>query len=210
MGIPENSVQSAIEQVCQIYSVPCFREQSRVLKVGNRLVFYGTWKDARGVLHSCGKADYLLTPQIVPAAPKPWLVTNPSWPGGTWDYIYNEARDVYEIKSDLGPKIGEIGPTMVAFALVRTNNFYRGIPEPPGINMPIQPATATVALWVEAKAGKERAAKPNRCMCGDTALDHQEHFRQYVTGAGAYHLIVRDSAEVLIQWFREHGTIVSK
>lgn len=139
MGKPENDVQAAIEQVCQIYSVPCFREQSRVLRIGKGLVFYGKWRDGRGVWHSCGKADYLLTPQI------------------------------------------EIGSAML----------HR----------------ITVPLWVEAKAGKERAAKPNRCMCGDTALDHQEHFRKYVTGAGAYHLIVRDSAEVLIQWFREHGVI---
>lgn len=152
MGIPENSVQSAIEQVCQIYSVPCFREQSRVLKVGNRLVFYGTWKDARGVLHSCGKPDYLTTPRITPLP------------------------QIYDGYTAAGsPKLWSI----------------------------------VVPLWVEAKAGKERAAKPNRCMCGDTALDHQEHFHQYVTGSGAYHLIVRDSAEALVSWLKEHGAIRS-
>lgn len=144
MGIPENFVQSAIEQVCQIYSVPCFREQSRVLKVGNRLVFYGTWKDARGILHSCGKADYLLTPRV------------PEFPDD------------------------------------KRSGFW------------------TVPLWVEAKAGKERASKPNRCMCGDSALDHQEYFRKYVTGAGAHHLIVRDSADALVSWLKEHGAIRSK
>lgn len=143
MGKPENSVQQAIEKLCQVYSVPCFREQSRVLKIGNRLVFYGTWRDAQGILHSCGKADYFLMPQIIQSP------------------------------------------------LVR----------------PHTAESAAVPLWCEAKAGKERAAKPNRCMCGDAKLDHQEHFKRYVLESGAYHLVCRDSADELVKWFREHGVI---
>lgn len=155
MGKPENSVQFAIEDACQRFNVPCFREQSRVITIGNRPVFFGKWRDALGVWHSCGKADYLITPRkrveiIVPA-------------------------------SEFGE--GVIVPSKTIAVSLLT------------------------ALWVEAKAGKERPPKKNRCMCGDETLDHQEHFRKYVTGTGAYHLVVRDSADALIQWFKEHGVI---
>lgn len=143
MGKPENSVQSAIEQVCQIYSVPCFREQSGALHTEKRHVFFGSWRDAQGIWHTCGKADYLLTPVIC--------------------------------------ETNEVDPAFM---------FWAAVP-----------------LWVEAKAGAERPAKPNSCTCGKAELDHQEHFKKYVTGAGAYHLICRDSAESLVQWLREHGVI---
>ena len=147
MGKPENSVQQAIEQICQTYSVPCFREQSRVVRIeGGRPVYFGKWRDALGVWHSCGKTDYLLTPKI------------------------------HEIV--LSPNQSVIIADGIA-----------------------------VPLWCEAKAGKERPAKPNRCMCGDTQLDHQDHFRKYVIESGAYHLVCRDSADELVKWFREHGVI---
>lgn len=145
MGKPENAVQFAIEDACQRFNVPCFREQSRVITIGNRPVFFGKWRDALGVWHSCGKADYLITPRI---------------------RIFTDDGNVRLCREDIA-----------------------------------------VAVWVEAKAGKERPPKRNRCMCGDDLLDHQGHFRRYVTGTGAYHLVVRDSADALIQWFKEHGVI---
>lgn len=144
MGKPENSVQFAIEDACQRFRVPCFREQSRVVRIdGGRPVYFGKWRDALGVWHSCGKADYLLTPKI--------------------------------------QILVEIHPTGIV--------------------------DSVVPLWIEAKAGKERAPKLNRCMCGQKDLDHQKHFADFVTASGAYHLVVRDSADALMQWFKEHGVI---
>lgn len=71
MGRAENSVMQAVEQLCGIYNVPCFRIQSRVIEVadkrkpgGVRPFFMGIWKDALGESHTGGMADMLLMPSV--------------------------------------------------------------------------------------------------------------------------------------------------
>lgn len=50
-----------------------------------------------------------------------------------------------------------------------------------------------IPLWAECKSGS-----------GDLTRD-QKLFREDVMEAGAYHLIVRDSADALLAWFEEMG-----
>ncbi len=50
-----------------------------------------------------------------------------------------------------------------------------------------------VPLWIECKAGT-----------GELSAD-QRDFRDFVKGAGAGYLCLRDSADELIEWFNEKG-----
>lgn len=52
------------------------------------------------------------------------------------------------------------------------------------------PIEATVALWVECKAGSGALSKDQRA------------FRDFVLSAGAQHLELRDSADDLLTWFK--------
>lgn len=51
----------------------------------------------------------------------------------------------------------------------------------------------TVPLWIECKAGK-----------GQLSSD-QRDFREYVLEIGAHYLLLRDCADELFAWFKEHG-----
>lgn len=64
-----NSVVSACEDVCQLYRIPCFRQQSRVFTVTGvngkpRPMVIGQWRDEMGVTHTSGMADLLIAPRI--------------------------------------------------------------------------------------------------------------------------------------------------
>jgi hypothetical protein len=66
---PSNAVVSACISAADLFRVPCYREQSRVLAVvgaggRNRPMFMGEWVDEFGVKHYKGKADLLMTPRI--------------------------------------------------------------------------------------------------------------------------------------------------
>lgn len=51
----------------------------------------------------------------------------------------------------------------------------------------------TVALWVECKSGT-----------GELSAD-QILFRDYVLKSGAYYIEAHDSADAVVEWFKDHG-----
>lgn len=159
MGKQENYVMAAVQQCAETYSIPCFRLQSRVLMVkgsgsgsgsgnGNRPMFFGRWKDALGVEHSRGMADFILHPRI------------------------QVARLLHS--------------TEMAFI-----------------------APTAVPLWCECKFGETKInlKQEAKCICR-MSIDHQEHFRKYVTSRGAFHIVCRDSADALVSWLRGSGAIL--
>ena len=106
-----NSVVAAVEQVAQMYGVPCYRMQSRVFTVPgrggkNRPMFVGQWRDDLGVIHHGGMADLLLHPRIWQARGEPSIPV-PLW---------------VEAKSGSG----ELEPEQVAFArhVMENGGFY--------------------------------------------------------------------------------------
>jgi hypothetical protein len=67
----------------------------------------------------------------------------------------------------------------------------------PSIDFTVSPSiaigTVTVPLWAECKFGQGRLSP------------EQKLFRDDVIAIGAYYLEIHDSAEQLIQWFKDHG-----
>jgi hypothetical protein len=59
----------AVEDICGLYGVPALRMQSRTFTVKgvggkDRPFFVGEWKDANGIKHRKGMADFLLQPRV--------------------------------------------------------------------------------------------------------------------------------------------------
>lgn len=61
------------------------------------------------------------------------------------------------------------------------------------VDVPVKQYQIAVALWVECKSG------------GATLKKEQCDFRDDVLKAGAFWLQARDSADVVIEWFQQHG-----
>lgn len=50
------------------------------------------------------------------------ILQNPSWPPGKWKVDYDQKDDRYYITTEYGDFIAAVGPTLVAYWLVRLYN----------------------------------------------------------------------------------------
>jgi hypothetical protein len=50
------------------------------------------------------------------------ILENPSWPPGKWKVHYEKDIDRYHITTEYGDFIAAVGPTLVAYWLVRVYN----------------------------------------------------------------------------------------
>jgi hypothetical protein len=102
-----------------------------------------------------------------------------------------------EWTDDLGVKHTSGMADWLMLPTIRTN--MKGELQPkvatPSMTLTIVASTTgiCVPLWVECKAQSGRLEKS------------QKEFRDYVEGAGAFYLELRDSADELLQWFDAHG-----
>ena len=71
-----NAVVNAAEQVCMLYGVRSYRQNSGAMMIPDaespgrmRPMAMGQWRDRFGILHTRGKADLLITPCIYVPGP---------------------------------------------------------------------------------------------------------------------------------------------